>query len=80
MLLLESESEAAAEALRDAMDPVWYSLSTEERRLLDLRETAVITSIEGIRSPVAGAVVRRPPVKANAAFPMGPIRNWRKAS
>ena len=37
MMILDVEGDAAAEALRDAMDPIWYSLTDEERRLLDER-------------------------------------------
>jgi len=37
MLILEDEGDRGADALRDLMDPLWYSLSDEERRLLDQR-------------------------------------------
>lgn len=37
MLIFDEEGDAAAEALRGAMDPIWYALTGEERRLLDER-------------------------------------------
>lgn len=36
-LILDEQSDSAADALRDAMDPIWYSLNAEERRILDER-------------------------------------------
>ena len=41
MLVLDENGDASAEALRDAMDPVWYSLTDDERRVLDERSVAV---------------------------------------
>ena len=37
MMDLERSGDAAADALRDAMDPLWYALDDEERRWLDNR-------------------------------------------
>src|SRR3972149_163463 len=39
MLILDEEGESGADTLRDLMDPIWYSLSDEERRVLDERPT-----------------------------------------
>jgi hypothetical protein len=35
MLVLDDAGDPAAEHLRDAMDPIWYALDDEDRRLLD---------------------------------------------
>lgn len=37
MLDLDAEDDPAADDLRDAMDPLWYHLSAEERAWLDAR-------------------------------------------
>ena len=37
MLILDEDGNPAADALRDVMDPLWYSLSDEERQVLDDR-------------------------------------------
>lgn len=35
MLRLDEEDEAAADVIRDLMDPLWYRLTDEERAFLD---------------------------------------------
>jgi hypothetical protein len=81
MLVLDEDGDSGADALRDAMDPIWYSLNDEERRALDSRAMGRITSIEGIRVPAADRVFDPAPApSAGRAFPPGPIDDWRSAA
>ncbi len=47
MTVLDEDGDPGADAVRDAMDPIWYSLSDEERRFLDERTIGRIESVEG---------------------------------
>jgi hypothetical protein len=81
MLILDEEGERGADALRDAMDPIWYSLSDEERRILDDRTVGRITSLEEIRVPAGGQVFGPVPAPATRrALPPGPISGWTSAA
>lgn len=78
MLVLDEAGDAGAETLRDAMDPIWYSLTDEERRLLDDRRVGRIKSLEEIRVPAGGGVFCEAPAPAERrAFPQGPISGWK---
>ena len=77
MLAAEAIDERLADGIRDAMDPIWYALSADERRILDERPVAFI---QGLHLPlsddlfnIAGPPERRP-------IPEEPIEGWRIAA
>jgi hypothetical protein len=77
MLSLDETDMASADALRDAMDPLWYSLSNQERQVLDDRSLGVITSLEGLRVPISHQLsyaIERP--SPRRPLPQVPIRDW----
>jgi hypothetical protein len=77
MLVLDEERHPAAEALRDAMDPIWYSLSDEERRILDERTIGRIKSFEEIRVPADTRVFGLPLAPAGPRLlPGEPVVGW----
>jgi hypothetical protein len=81
MLILDEEGDAGADALRDAMDPIWYALSDEERRILDERTIGRIRSVEEIRVPAGEAVFG--PAQAQEEIrplPGEPIRGWKSVA
>lgn len=81
MLILDEEGDAGAETLRDAMDPIWYSLTDEERRLLDERRIGRIRSLEEIRVPAGSEVFCEAPAPAERrTIPQGPIGGWKLAA
>jgi hypothetical protein len=82
MLVADTFDEHAADTLRDAMDPIWQSLSDEDRELLDRRVVNVIRDLEGLRVPVSDQLYytadslpleRRP-------IPQEPIKDWQKVA
>lgn len=78
MLLMDEDGDPAADVLRDAMDPLWYSLAEDERRILDQRTIGRIQSLEAIRLPAGSNVFGpAPPPATRRALPTGPIRGWR---
>lgn len=81
MLILDEEGDRSADALRDAMDPIWYSLSDEERRILDERTIGRIKSVEEIRVPAGSRVFGPAPARtARRALPKEPITGWISAA
>lgn len=81
MLVLDEEGDRAADVLRDAMDPIWYSLSNDERRILDARTIGRIRSLEEIRVPAGSRVFGLPPDPPPLRpVPRTPIRDWRSAA
>ena len=81
MLILDEENDPSAEVLREAMDPLWYSLTDDERRLLNDRTIGRLTSLEQIRIPADSAVFGDAPHPTQGGrFPSGPIRGWTKAA
>lgn len=79
MLSLDEADAISADALRDAMDPLWYGLSEQERQLLNERSRGVITSLEGLRVPISaqlGYAVE--PLRTQKPLPKAPtpIRGW----
>ena len=77
MLSLDETDAVSADAIRDAMDPIWYRLSDQERQVLDKRSVGVITSLEGLRIPIGhqlGYAPKRPEV--NQPLPSSPIEDW----
>jgi len=81
MLILDEEGDRGADALRDAMDPIWYSLSDEERRILDERTIGRIKSVEEIRVPAGRRVFGPAPAPAaRRAIPKEAIRGWTSAA
>ena len=84
MMSLEAIDSEAADAIRDAMDPLWYGLSEEDRRLLDQRAVGVIAALEGLRVPV-GRELRyspadAPPVTRPLPPATEPITGWERAA
>ena len=53
MSSLDETDVVSADAIRDAMDPIWYKLSDQERHVLDERSVGVITSLEGLRVSIS---------------------------
>lgn len=80
MLLLEAQGDSLADRVRDTMDPFWYRLSADDRRLLDLRLIGAVHSLEGIRIPVREAI--RAPTKPHEAarIPRNSIGGWRSVA
>ena len=80
MLLLERLGVALADAVRDAMDPIWYQLGPEERRFLDGRTIPeVLSELE----PIRGRLVRvEMPARAEGLVETGSLRavQWRCAA
>jgi len=81
MLVLDADGDPTAETLRDAMDPIWYAMTDEERRFLDQRTISRIKSLEEIRVPAANGVFGPAPAPAaRRPLPQGPIRDWLSAA
>jgi hypothetical protein len=83
MLAAENVGEAMAEVIRDAMDPIWYALTGEERRVLDDRSVGTIRTLEGLRIPLGDHLYYAdpgPPQKRPLPSPSQPITDWRKAA
>lgn len=76
MLLVEGDNEPTAEALRDAMDPIWYSMTEDERRALDDRSVGRFASLEEIRVPADQVFGPPPDPVIRRSLPPGPIRDW----
>ena len=80
-VLDEIGNERAADAIRDAMDPIWYSLSERELRILDERVVGRITSLEKIRIPASDPIFIAPPTPPPChPFPREPIKGWNVAA
>lgn len=81
MLALDAEDNPAADILRDAMDPLWYSLSEDEIRLLDERPTPVKRSFAEIRLPIIPELFLEPPVAQQPGEPWpSEIKKWEWAA
>jgi len=76
MLIFDEAGEPGADALRDAMDPIWYSLAPEERRLLDDRTIGRLASLEEIRVPADQVFGLAPASVARRELPGEPIEDW----
>ena len=65
MLRLEESGSDLAEALRDAMDPIWYQLGPEERKFLNEREIPLqLSELE----PIRGSLARAEPLPLRTGF------------
>jgi hypothetical protein len=65
MLRLEESGSDLAEALRDAMDPIWYQLGPEERKFLNEREIPIqLSEME----PIRGSLDRAEPLFPRTGF------------
>lgn len=51
MFVAEGVDERTADVIRDAMDPIWYVLTDEDRETLNHRVVGFIRSLEGLRVP-----------------------------
>jgi len=80
MLVLDESGDPGADSLRDVMDPIWYSLGDDERRVLNERTIGRIRSIEEIRVPTGARVFGSAPTPIARPLPKGPIRGWRSAA
>jgi len=76
LLLVEADNEIAAEALRDAMDPIWYSMTEDERRVLDDRAVGRLASLEVIRVPADQVFGSPPGPVARRSLPPEPLKDW----
>jgi hypothetical protein len=76
LFLVEADNETAAEALRDAMDPIWYSMTEDERRVLDDRAVGRLASLEVIRVPADQVFGAPPGPVARRTLPPEPIKDW----
>jgi len=82
LMLAAEHDEKIAEGIRDAMEPIWYSLSKEEHEFLDNRTVSPIKSIEGLRVPAGTQlkyVVSRP-VKKRRLTSGQLVKGWRKVA
>jgi hypothetical protein len=79
MLELDARGDPAADAIRDIMDPIWYSLSPDELSFLDGRDIThrlnpVTLSIEGLFLPESknedGAWVEIHALEVGKRFPL----------
>ena len=77
MLALDAfDQEAAADAVRDAMDPLWHALSSAEREVLNRRDIGELKEIERIRLPSDHLFID--PVECgDSPSPKEPINGWR---
>jgi hypothetical protein len=81
LILDERGDDAAAETLRDAMDPIWYSLTDAERHLLDDRRVGRLISLEEIRVPSGREVFcEAPELPEPRTLPEGLIGGWKSAA
>jgi hypothetical protein len=81
LLLDEDDNSTAADALRDVMDPLWYSLNEDDRRFLDDRTIGRIRSLEEIRVPVSDDIFGDPPPTPRVnRFPPDAIIGWELAA
>ncbi len=81
MLALDAEDDPTADILRDAMDPLWYSLNEEEIHLLDSRPTPALRSFAEIRLPVLPELFIAPPETEKQSQPWPEkITNWEYAA
>ncbi|MEK7866825.1 MAG: hypothetical protein AAB434_09105 [Planctomycetota bacterium] len=59
MFELDAAGDDLANAIRDAMDPVWYALTDEEHARLDARKIGEVHALNPIRLSITPVVVRR---------------------
>jgi hypothetical protein len=80
LLLTLPEESAEADHLRDAMDPIWYSLSDRERGVLNDRHITPYVGLEAVSLRVGPEVFCEIPSPPEQSFPKGPIPGWRSAA
>ena len=81
MRYLDYRGDPAADALRDAMDPLWYRLTNEERELLNRRSIGTIEAIGEIRLPFDENLYISPPgPPPRKPIPRTNISNWREVA
>jgi hypothetical protein len=80
MLALDAAGDPLAERLRDAMDPIWYSLADDEHARLNAR-TVLDVSGPGVALPLDGGLFSRPPASV-LLTKVGPLEftDWRIAA
>lgn len=77
MLSLDERDGVSSDAIRDAMDPIWYGLSDDEREVLDQRSIGLITSLEAFRVPISQQLRYAPTDRQpRRTLPSSPITDW----
>jgi hypothetical protein len=76
MLAAEVIDERLAAGVRDAMDPIWFALSADERNLLD---QIPVDFVQGLRVPLTDELFDIP-VPETRRIPREPIEGWRSAA
>jgi hypothetical protein len=79
LLTLPGDS-VEADHLRDAMDPIWYSLSDGERRVLDDRHVTPYVGLEAVSLRVGAEIFCEIPTVPERPLPDGPVPGWRSAA
>ncbi len=82
MRALDDVNDPIADALRDALDPIWYGLTDEERAFLNRRIIAQGV-VYGVRLPVMSEFfVEVPATAPPTAAPIAPvlIADWKVAA
>jgi hypothetical protein len=82
MLILDEDGmTAAADALRDAMDLLWYRLDDGERQVLNDRSVDTLVSLAEIRLRVGVAIFDFPPTSSGSVLVPGrTIPGWLEAA
>lgn len=80
MLRLEAVGDEDADKIRDLLDPIWYSLTEFERKMLDERTIGRIYSAEGIRVPAGDELFASRPFVESKRLPKGTITDWNDAA
>ena len=74
MLAAEAIDQSFADSIRDVMDPIWYALSADERKLLNERPGDFI---QGLRRPLGDDLFYNPDPPEQRPIPRDPIVGWR---
>lgn len=80
MRFLDAQGTELADSIRDAMDPLWYQLTADERRWLDERSVGLLEQFEGVRVPVGPSLFQPEITPAATEIPRTPIAGWKVAA
>jgi hypothetical protein len=67
MMSLDDAGDPMGDVIRDAMDPIWYGLSAEEKAFLNSRGTCSLESLYPVRLPARESFFV-PPVELPSGF------------